>query len=123
MQTTEKIREKIMEKLPQLFQSHILCAGATVGSQGSCRGDSGGPLMYQDSLMDHWIQIAIVQGAIRDCGDPEYPGLYVRLDDPNILSFIKSALNLNFNSNYIFYYFKCHLFLLFRFHYSFLQVV
>ena len=39
-------KEIIQESLPKLFQNHIICAGTDLGSQGSCRGDSGGPLMY-----------------------------------------------------------------------------
>ncbi len=35
-----------------------------------------------------WTQIGIVQGGIRDCGDPDYPGLYIRLDDAEVLNFI-----------------------------------
>ena len=35
-------------KLPHLFQSNILCAGTDIGRQGSCTGDSGGPLMAQN---------------------------------------------------------------------------
>ena len=96
METTPKIRKTIAEKLPYLFHTNIFCAGATVGSQGSCKGDSGGPLMYKDSLTDQWVQIATVQGGIRHCGDSEYPELYIRLDVPDILSFIKSVLYLNF---------------------------
>ncbi len=99
MQTTVSTQAKIMEKLPQLFQNHIFCAGASVGSQGSCKGDSGGPLIYQDSLTDQWIQIATVQGGIRDCGDADYPGLYIRLDDPTVFSFIKSALSDSYQGN------------------------
>jgi secreted trypsin-like serine protease len=105
MQTTVKIHEKISEKLPQLFQNHILCAGASVGSQGSCKGDSGGPLMQKDYETDQWIQIATVQGGIRDCGDSEYPGLYIRLDDPDILSFIRSSIYLNYDGNFTFHFF------------------
>ena len=81
-------KEKIGTTLPQLFQNHIFCAGATTGNQGSCKGDSGGPLMYQDSESDRWIQIATVQGAIRDCGDLDFPGIYIRLDDPSVFNFI-----------------------------------
>ncbi len=79
--------------MPQLFQSNILCAGVTTGSQGSCKGDSGGPLMYQD-LEDRrqWIQIATVQGAIRGCGDLDYPGIFIRLQDPSIFNFIRSTI-------------------------------
>ncbi len=31
--------------LPKLFQSNLLCAGHESSEQGSCKGDSGGPLM------------------------------------------------------------------------------
>lgn len=71
-----------------------MCAGSTIGSQGSCKGDGGSPLMYQDLEQNgQWIQIATVAGAIRDCGDQDYPGLYIRLDDPSIFNFIRSAIN------------------------------
>ncbi len=87
----------IAKTLPQLFQNHIMCAGVASGVQGACSGDAGSPLMYQDLERDgRWIQIAIVQGTIRDCGDPDYPGLFIRLDDPSIFNFIRSTIN---NSN------------------------
>jgi hypothetical protein len=44
------------------------------------------------------FQIAVVQGGIRTCGDTDYPGIFVRLDDPEVLNFIKSVLNNNKNS-------------------------
>jgi hypothetical protein len=31
-------------------------------------------------------------GAVRDCGDDEYPGIYVRLDHPSIWFFIASVI-------------------------------
>ena len=38
------------------------------------------------------VQIAIVQGGVRDCGDVEYPGIFVRLDDPSVWNFIRTPL-------------------------------
>ena len=92
-QSTISTKEIIAEKLPQLFQNNLLCAGVrTGGNQGSCKGDSGGPLMYQDFAGEasKWFQIATVQGSVRDCGDVDFPGIYVRLDDPSVFNFIKS---------------------------------
>ena len=34
------------------------------------------------------VQIATVQGGIGECGDVDYPGLFVRLDDPSVWNFI-----------------------------------
>ena len=31
-------------------------------------------------------------GAVRDCGDDEYPGIYVRLDHPSNMGFIRSVI-------------------------------
>ncbi len=44
------------------------------------------------------IQIAVVQGGVRNCGDIDYPGIFVRLDDPAVLNFIQSVVNNNTNS-------------------------
>ena len=30
------------------------------------------------------------QGSVRECGDDELPGIYVRLDHPSVLDFINS---------------------------------
>jgi hypothetical protein len=36
-----------------------------------------------------------VQGGIRNCGDVDYPGIFVRLDDLEVFNFIKSATSKN----------------------------
>ncbi len=82
----------MQQSLPQLFQDHLMCAGVTVGNQGACNGDSGGPLMYKEDD-GKFIQIATVEGGVGDCGDKDYPGIFVRLDHPSIWNFIASTIN------------------------------
>jgi len=86
------LNHTIQTKLPELFPSHVLCAGDDFGKQGSCHGDSGGPLLFHNWETNSWIQFALVQGAVKDCGDIDYPGIYIRLEDPSIFSFIHSFL-------------------------------
>ena len=70
-----------------------MCAGVTVGHQGPCEGDSGGPLMSKDLESGKFVQIATVSSGVGECGDDEFPGIYVRLDHPSILNFITSVIN------------------------------
>ena len=90
---------KANEKLPLGFQSQLLCAGDTVGREGSCQGDSGGPMMIKVGS-NSWVQIATVFGALGTCGDPNFPGLFVRIDDPKIFEFIQSTLTTSTLSTY-----------------------
>ena len=86
----------VKELLPHLFQDHLLCAGDTLGTQGACKGDSGGPLMRQDydqGIQLPWTQIGIVEGGIGECGYSDYPGVYVRLTHPEIIGFVSSVVN------------------------------
>ena len=44
----------------------------------------------QDSSFLAGTQIATVQGGVDSCGSIDYPSLYIRLDDPEIFSFISA---------------------------------
>ena len=85
----------INKTLPQLFQDNLLCAGDSEEIKGACKGDSGGPLMYKDVLARKYIQIATVEGGVKDCGDDEYPGIFVRVDHLSIWTFISSTMKRN----------------------------
>jgi hypothetical protein len=43
----------------------------------------------------------MTKGAVRDCGDDEYPGIYVRLDHPSVWNFISSITKTGTNLNLI----------------------
>jgi secreted trypsin-like serine protease len=92
MKASETLEKTIREVLPKLFQNQLLCAGVSVGNQGSCQGDSGGPLMFKDDESGKFFQIATVRGAVGQCGDRDYPGIFVRVDHPSIWKFISSII-------------------------------
>ena len=93
------VAEQVQKVVPDLFQSHVLCAGYDIGNQGPCRGDSGGPLQFHDRIKGRYVQVAIVHGSVAGCGDVEFPSVYVRLDDPEVHEFIISSIKMNQHQN------------------------
>ncbi|XP_059091512.1 uncharacterized protein LOC131887039 [Tigriopus californicus] len=88
------LQNRVQISLPRLFPDHLMCAGHEEGQFGSCQGDSGGPIMQliaNDTQM-RYVQVGIVQGGVRHCGDPKYPGIYTRIDNPEITEFIESVI-------------------------------
>ncbi|XP_067236750.1 trypsin I-P1-like isoform X2 [Chanodichthys erythropterus] len=72
---------------------NMICAGLlNEGGKGSCKGDSGGPMVSKkDSL---WIQSGIVSfGKGEGCAQPEYPGVYTRVSQYQ--DWIKSYMSSN----------------------------
>ena len=62
------------------------------GPRGSCKGDSGGPLLsYQtNGGGGFYVQTGVVQGS-DGCGDANFPTIFGRIQDPEIFSFIKKV--------------------------------
>lgn len=44
-----------------------------------CQGDSGGPLVWRDDATGRYFQVGVTSWGI-GCGNPEYPGVYVKLN-------------------------------------------
>ena len=87
-------RDIIYSALPRNFTPALLCASIENSEQGTCRGDSGGPLFryefYNGSLSEkRYVQIGVVHGSVISCS-PRFPGIYARLEEPSILEFVKS---------------------------------
>nr|AAV91012.1 hemolymph proteinase 15 [Manduca sexta] len=58
-----------------VFRSGQICAGGVLG-QDSCKGDSGGPLMYENKETRKYEVVGIVGSGAQECGQPGIPGVY-----------------------------------------------
>ena len=82
-------KSKIEESMPQLFDvGSIFCAGERSLSQGLCRGDSGGPVLLDEISQLKITQVGLVHGGTVPCVNNNFPGVFVRLTDYDILNFI-----------------------------------
>ncbi|XP_055379996.1 trypsin-1-like [Condylostylus longicornis] len=76
----QELCNKVMEKYGGV-RGMMFCAGAP--GKDACQGDSGGPM-----VMDG-VQIGVVSAGM-DCGNPELYGIYTRLSQANVRSFIQN---------------------------------
>ncbi|CAN8015186.1 unnamed protein product [Ixodes persulcatus] len=60
------------EQLKRTVTDYIICS-----TEGSCRGDSGGPLMYENN--GTWFLVGIYSGGDKDCFNSKGPGLYIKV--------------------------------------------
>ena len=88
--TSGQTASLVKKFLPQLFQPTLLCAGYESANQGSCHGDSGGPLMVFNTKFSQFFQVGLVSGGVSGCGDKYIPAYYTRLDHPEIADFVQS---------------------------------
>ncbi|XP_072946557.1 phenoloxidase-activating enzyme-like isoform X1 [Epargyreus clarus] len=59
-----------------LPDNQYICAGGKDG-EDSCKGDSGGPLMYRDRKWRRkFVIVGVVSSGFRYCGTEGYPGFY-----------------------------------------------
>ncbi|XP_011193844.2 serine protease easter [Zeugodacus cucurbitae] len=68
-----------------------ICAGGEKGVD-SCKGDSGGPLMFLQSYngMESCLLIGVTSFGPRVCGQEGFPGIYTRVD--TFISWIQSTI-------------------------------
>jgi hypothetical protein len=86
-----------LQAVPSLFNNSVLCAGFVNGNLGSCRGDSGGPLLWFNTDEDKMVQIGIHSGAA-SCASIDFPEIYGNLADEFTLKFVQAVMGRNFES-------------------------
>ena len=89
LSTRTKVNTFLSEDLK--ITKELMCTIATAGQLGTCPGDSGGPLVIHDQETDANIQIGAVFGSLVECDDQKYPSLYARIEDYEILKFIRET--------------------------------
>jgi secreted trypsin-like serine protease len=81
--------------IEQTITPSMLCAGGGRPRTDSCYGDSGGPLVVdRDTPADppaDYVLVGLVDFG-NGCAQPGYPGVYTRIDDPEVASFLASGV-------------------------------
>ena len=69
--------------------NELLCTISRAEELGSCPGDSGGPLTIYDKKIERFVLLGAVRGSLEYCNDLEFPSLFARLEDYQILKFVR----------------------------------
>ena len=73
--------------------NYLFCGRSSSLSVGTCRGDSGAPGIFKGRLRDPFIQMGVLHGSSGDnCDNSKLPSIFVRLDDPDILKWIRKTV-------------------------------
>ncbi|KAM3922957.1 mannan-binding lectin serine protease 2 [Leptodactylus fuscus] len=74
-----------------LITDNMFCAGEE--GKDSCKGDSGGALVFKDDTTEKWFIGGIVSWGAEDCGARDQYGVYTRVT--NYLDWIKDTITAN----------------------------
>lgn len=71
-----------------VIDDRVICAGYAKGGKDSCRGDSGGPLMWPKK--EQYFLMGVVSYGTKVCGQPNSPGVYTSV--PSYLDWIDEKI-------------------------------
>jgi trypsin len=81
--------------IEQTITPSMICAGGGRPRTDSCYGDSGGPLVVDGDTPADPPQDYVLVGLVdfgNGCAQPGYPGVYTRIGDPEVASFLASGV-------------------------------
>jgi len=81
---------EIEDALPNKFNGGSIFCASNVGTEaGTCRGDSGGPTVFNDGIKYH--QLGVVHGSITSCDGSRFPGIFLRIDNPEVFDWLSKV--------------------------------
>ena len=73
------------------FSSSLICGkNPQIETEGTCPGDSGGPLTVLTN--NKFLQVGTVHGSVIDCDNTKFPTVFVSLLDYEVLNFVRRTL-------------------------------
>ena len=78
------------KNLLTLFQSLITFQANRRSDDGTCKGDSGAPLLMEKFNGDEItiVQVGILHGGAEECSNKRFPAIFNRLSNPSIFKFV-----------------------------------
>lgn len=92
---SDPVCEEQYATIEQTITPRMICAGGGRSRVDTCYGDSGGPLVVDGGRPPHPPYDYVLAGLVdfgNGCAQPGYAGVYTRIANPQIMSFLSSGI-------------------------------